>query len=222
MASAVASAWLTVLANSRVYVTSAVAPCAEGCPRRWRGGGVLGDGADALLEELTDRGGGEIAGVPGDAHRGGDGVAGTVGRQLRAGEDRGLGRVDVAGHDVQQPEHDVRTDDERVDHQVRSRGVTAAAGDDDREVVLAGHDRSRPGGEAARRKAGDVVQAVERVDRKPVEQAVLDHGCSTLSSAGWKMNRTVPSRCSSRVRDSAAPRTMAMWPSCPQACMVPS
>ncbi|CAB4757968.1 unannotated protein [freshwater metagenome] len=42
------------------------------------------------------------------------------------------------------------------------------------------------------------------------------------SSAGWKTKRTVPSNPPSSARRAAAPSTMAMWPSCPHACITPS
>ena len=45
---------------------------------------------------------------------------------------------------------------------------------------------------------------------------------AAISSAGWKMNLTLPARVSRRrVSISAAAKTAAVWPSCPQACITP-
>ncbi|MNL12651.1 hypothetical protein D3C87_1335230 [compost metagenome] len=42
------------------------------------------------------------------------------------------------------------------------------------------------------------------------------------SSAGWKIRYTVPSKFRWRARCCAAPSSMAVWPSWPQACMTPA
>ena len=43
------------------------------------------------------------------------------------------------------------------------------------------------------------------------------------SSAGWKRNRSSPLSSPARAASScAAPSSIAVWPSCPQACMTPS
>jgi hypothetical protein len=62
-----------------------------------------------------------------------------------AGEHGRLHRVDVAGDDGLQGEHDLRSDDEGVDNQVGAGGGTSAVGDHDLEVVLAGHDGAGSG-----------------------------------------------------------------------------
>ena len=49
----------------------------------------------------------EAARVAADDHLGRDRVAGAVGDDLGAGDDRGVGRVDVAGDDGLQPQHDL-------------------------------------------------------------------------------------------------------------------
>jgi hypothetical protein len=61
----------------------------------------------------------EAAGVAGDGDVGGDCVAGAVGSQVGAGEDRGAHGVDAAGHDVLESQDDLGADDEGVDDQVR-------------------------------------------------------------------------------------------------------
>jgi hypothetical protein len=45
----------------------------------------------------------------------------------------------------------------------------------DGEVVLAGHDRSAPGAQVPGRGTRPVVQAVQAVDREPLEQRVVEH-----------------------------------------------
>ena len=44
----------------------------------------------------------------------------------------------------------------------------------------------------------------------------------TPSSPGWKMKCTVPVKLSDAARYFAAPSSMVVWPSWPQACMHPS
>ena len=115
-------------------------------------------------------------------------------------------------------------DDERVDDQVRGGGVAASAGDADGEVVLAGHHRPGPGVQAAGRDAGQVVDAVERVDREALEEPVVDHAPGRPGRAPLRagsMTRTVPSNPPCSARRAAAPRSIARWPSWPQACIVP-
>jgi hypothetical protein len=41
------------------------------------------------------------------------------------------------------------------------------------------------------------------------------------SSAGWKMTTTVPAKLRVSARYLAAPSSMAVWPSWPQACILP-
>lgn len=41
------------------------------------------------------------------------------------------------------------------------------------------------------------------------------------SSAGWNTKRTVPSKPPSSARRLAAPSSIVVWPSCPQACITP-
>lgn len=101
---------------------------------------------------------------------------GPVDVELGAGEHGRLHRVDGAGDDGLQGEHDLRSDDKGVDNQVWAGGVTSAAGDHDLEVVLAGHDGAGRGVQVTRRNARQVVQAVQRVDRKSVQQPVVEHG----------------------------------------------
>jgi hypothetical protein len=54
------------------------------------------------------------------------------------------------------------------------------------------------------RRAWGVVDAEEPVDGEPLEQAVIDH------------------RLGRWARLLGGPRSIAMWPSCPQACIAPA
>jgi hypothetical protein len=53
--------------------------------------------------------------------------------------------------------------------------VPAASGDTYLEVVLAGHETTDAGADAAGGVAGHVVQTEDRIDGEPVEQPVRDH-----------------------------------------------
>jgi hypothetical protein len=90
-----------------------------------------------------------------------------------------MGGVGAAGHDGLQGDDDVGRGDQGVDDGLRGGRVPPAAGDGDREVVLGGHDGSHAGVQLTGRSAGQVVQAVDPLDREAVEQTVGQHGLST-------------------------------------------
>ena len=136
----------------------------------------------------------------------------------------GSARVDVAGDDGLQRQHDLGGDDDRVDDHLRLRGVPAAAGDADLEVVLAGHDaagtRVQMAGGGAR--AGCAARTWRR--REPLEQAVGDHRLARRARAPRPAGRRgVPCRRTRPRRPAPwpAPSTIAMCPSWPQACIAP-
>ena len=52
--------------------------------------------------------------------------------------------------------------------------------------------------------------------------AIIARAPPMPSSAGWKMKFTTPSKLRVSARYFAAPSSMVVWPSCPQACMRPS
>jgi hypothetical protein len=83
---------------------------------------------------------------------------------------------------------------------------------------------ARADGELADRELGAVVHAEHRVAGEALEQAVGEHRhCAPPrpSSAGWKMKWTVPSKLRVSARYFAAPSSMVVWPSWPQACITP-
>jgi hypothetical protein len=110
-----------------------------------------------------------------------------------------------------------------VDRLVRHRGVAAAPGDLDLEAVGAGHHRPFGDAEAAGRHARPVVQAEHHVHGEALEQALLDHDAAAalvfLGRLEDEIHRAVEiaQRCSA----SAAPSSIAVWPSWPQACITP-
>ncbi len=66
-------------------------------------------------------------------------------------------------------------DRQRIDADVRQRGVGAAAAHHDLELVVGREDGAHPHGEGALGEAREVVQSVNPLDRKALEQAVGDH-----------------------------------------------
>ena len=101
-------------------------------------------------------------------------------------------------------------DDDRIDAAPRHRAVRLASLDDDLERVRSGHERAAAIGEVSGRDVGEDVQAEDGLDlrvlpaRLPSTISSAPAGRSFAgapSSAGWKMNFTVPgSRSWTRVR----------------------
>ena len=69
-----------------------------------------------------------------------------------------------------------------------------------------------------------------RIDMKAEHGAHAGHGAlrgsggappGNVSSAGWKMNRTRPSSSSTCDSTLAIPKAIAVWTSCPHACITP-
>ena len=83
--------------------------------------------------------------------------------------------VDLAADDGLQAEHDLRGDDDRVDAAPRHRAVRLPAVDDDAKGVGAGHRRARAVADRAGRQLRRHVQAEDRVGRRVLEHALLDH-----------------------------------------------
>ncbi len=102
-------------------------------------------------------------------------IADAVGDELGARNHRLRARVERARNDALQRQHDLRADDDRVNAHVRPRRMRAAALHVDHEVVFARHEAARARGDGAGAHAGHVVQAVDLVDRKAIEQAVVHH-----------------------------------------------
>ena len=90
-------------------------------------------------------------------------------------DDDGIDRADVARDDRLERGRDVAPHQHRVDPRFRPRAVRAAPGDRDVEKRAARHHRTRADLELADGEAGTVVHAENRIARKLVEEAVLDH-----------------------------------------------
>ena len=70
---------------------------------------------------------------------------------------------------------------------------------------------------------GRVVQREDGVAGEALEQAFVDHalGAAPPSSAGWKIRFSVPLKRRVCARWRAAASSVAVWPSWPQACILP-
>ena len=133
-------------------------------------------------------------------------------------------RIGLARDDLLQVRDHLRRDRDRVDGLVRVRAVAAAPLDLEREQVggrhhrpgrAARHDPSRARRAGARRRRGRRRRA-----RRASTMSRAPPGGS--SSACWKTKRTSPASSSRRSTSScAAPSSIAVWPSCPQACITP-
>ena len=99
-------------------------------------------------------------------------VAGVEGghRHYARGE-----RIGVARHDRLKGGDQLGADQNGIDRLVRAGGMAAPAEDVDVEAVGRGHDGAGAHGEAAHRQARQIVDAVDLVHGKPLEQAILDH-----------------------------------------------
>ena len=94
-------------------------------------------------------------GAHGSAEAGGlgDDVVGVARVQAGDGDDRGLGRRDVAGHHRLDRAHEVRGDDDRVHARLGAGAVRADPLDVDVEERAARHHRPRAGPRTCRRRA---------------------------------------------------------------------
>ncbi len=89
---------------------------------------------------------------------------------------RRVDRPHVARDDALQRRDDVGRDKHRIDREVGVRAVAALARHLDRGCGRRGsHHRARIEADGARRHARPVVHREHRLDRKAIEQAVLDH-----------------------------------------------
>ena len=117
-----------------------------------------------------------------------------------------------------------RGDHDRIDAFVRARRVAALALELMREAVGRGHHRAGADGEAADRDARHVVQAVDLLHAEALDARRPPPSPAPPpppSSAGWKITTAVPSKLRVSARYLAAPSSMAVWPSWPQACILP-
>ena len=114
----------------------------------------------------------------------GNDVGRLAGMDRADGDDRRLGRVDVARDDRLQRHDEVARHDDGIDRQVRARGMAAFALDGNLDRVRRRHHRAGAHQEGAFRSAGMVVKAEDRVERETLEQAVGDHRLRAAVLAG--------------------------------------
>jgi hypothetical protein len=93
----------------------------------------------------------------------------------------------------------------------------------DVETVGAGHHRAAMHGDLAEGQAGPVVQAEHRLHGKTLEQPVGDHRRRTALAffGGLEQKHHGAVEIGFAARCAAAPSSMAVWPSWPQACIRP-
>ena len=131
-------------------------------------------GLHRALEQVLDLGH-ERARAAADGDLLGDHVPGVAAVDLGGGDHGVIERVEAARHHALERGDDLRRDRQRIDADVRQRGVGAAAAHHDLELVVGREDGAHPHGEGALGQAREVVQAVDALDREALEQAVGDH-----------------------------------------------
>jgi hypothetical protein len=110
-----------------------------------------------------------------------------------------------------------------VDAVMRLGGMAALAGDGDLELVGGGHHRAGADGEGADRNAGHVVHAVDLLDVPAVHHAILHHLAPAAAAlfGGLEDADDGAVEIAVSARYFAAPSSIAVWPSWPQACILP-
>ena len=138
-------------------------------------------------------------------------IAPGIARVHRADADHGgVDRAHVAAHDRLRGGDDVSRDQHRIDRGVRMRAVAALAVDGDLDAVGGRHRRPRRDADASRRQARPVVERVDLLGGKALEEAVGDHllraGVAFLARLEDEIRGAVE-RCASRAGN--APRRAA-------------
>ena len=102
-------------------------------------------------------------------------VDGAVGNELGERNHRVIHRIHAARDQGLHRGDDFGADQQRVAPHVRHRGVMTETANADFEIVFGGHDRALAHGEFAGFDRRKVMNRVNRLDRKTLEQAVVDH-----------------------------------------------
>ena len=144
--------------------------------------------------------------------------------ELGHGNDEGFQRIGAARSDRLQGLHDRRADHDRVEGSMRQGRMATASIDGDRKFVGGGHRGAVTHSESADRHAGQIVHAEDARDGEALEEAVVDHrlaaGAALFGRLEDQRHRALEgARVSHRLR--AAPSSIAMCPSWPQACIAP-
>ena len=149
---------------------------------------------------------------------------------LADGDDARLGRVGLAADELLHAEDRLARRHDRVVAQVRIRAVTAVADEGRDEIVGRREQRAALGGDGADGQARPAVQAEDgrrpsaRVGRRARRRPPARSAPPPPSSAGCQISFTqTGSSLRDRLQDRRRrPRSVAMCPSCPQACIRPS
>ena len=141
------------------------------------GAELRGHGAQPLLDKAAHL---VVEGADGtgEPDRRGDDVEGVAGLQHGHRQDGRAHRIDIARHHRLQRQDELRRGDDRIVGEVRQRRVAADAVDGDGEFIRRRHDAAGPDGELAGRQAGQIVEAIDLLDREALHQAILEHGAS--------------------------------------------
>ena len=175
-------------------------------------------GAMPGIAVQATHGAGHVAGA-------GDGVGRGAGGNLAPDHGDAAADIHPAGQDGRDVDGDLRQREHQVLGQVRAGGVAAAAGKFDLDGVRSRRDGTDPGADLADSIRGSQCSA--RIRGTPSSTPCSMHACAPpgmVSSAGWKMIRTVPpsgdSSCM-RCRTRAMPSMVVVWTSWPQAWVTP-
>ncbi len=102
-------------------------------------------------------------------------------------------------------------------------GMAAATGDADVPAVRGRQQRAALGDDVADRNAGLlwIAKTASQGNFSNSPSSIITFAPPPPSSAGWKIKWTAPSKFRVSLSIFAAPSSMAVWPSWPQACMRP-
>ena len=117
----------------------------------------------------------EIAQAAAQHHAGRNHIPGFAAMELGDTHHRRIRGGDVAAGDRLQGLHQGAAGHDRIDALLGHGGMAAAAAQFDFELVAARHHRPWAHGKTPLRQAGPVVQAVDRLHRETLEQALLHH-----------------------------------------------
>jgi len=81
---------------------------------------------------------------------------------------------------------------------------------------------SRPNGDASLFEPGPIVDGINRLDRYPEQSVLDDPPPPTLSPRPLEHEHDLARKVRAPKDGAAAPRSIAMWPSWPHACIMPS
>ncbi len=84
-------------------------------------------------------------------------------------------RIDVARHDRLQRRHQLGTGQHRIDAHMRHRRMASLAFDFELDLIRGRHQRTGADREGADSHPGNIMHAVDLIDRETIHQPILDH-----------------------------------------------